>query len=882
MDSERKNLESSHNEDYFFEYRFPYPLADLYRRYRVARTPVDRLGYLLAAGEASLKFLTAFAFARSIQTPELTESLAGLQQQSESPSFGTWRQLLEAARPIVADQGTPQLELELARCIRDSHGNAARYLNAIQVIVEQRNLYVHGGTITNDAAEMTLAEVLPSFRTAFRELAFLGQAQLILCEEVRWNARPPCFEAIVRMCSGCNPVFSYEIWRLETPLSPQTPYLVSPDFRTAFALRPFVLIVTDERLRLPHSYFYFRTRKTPIWHTYEMARDNEYVGTSSIQEDLKLALSGNLSSSSVELKFIQGARPVWATGLAGEQTPELPSGYKMLGQIGEGRYAVVYRVLHTGMRETRAYKILRPSVAQDPRMRKRVEIEAQSLSRLRGTGAAIELYEHGETPNGLPYLTLQLADEGSLEEAMRRWGPKSWQEVLQLGVECFRALDTLHEHGIFHRDIKLSNILLLGGKPKFCDFGVSRLIETEDHLTIEGDAIGTIAYMAPEVRKGAFDARSDIFSMGISLVFLLAGKADANPRGFLYRDYQGDDEFRKAMLNFIEPVAANRPPSAGAAAARLEGIIERLNRARQALETASDKPNTAITSESELPELRHSKEPSRIWSSRDGTAFRFIMPGEFLMGGTKYPDERPVHEVTIKEPFFLATTLVTNAQYRAFVSATRYRGSHRNFLHHFNSDSIGPEWRRPRCPVVFVSWRDAREYVLWCCERDDIDYRLPTEAQWEYACRAGTRTVYSWGNEYDPAQLNADNIHGCPTPVGSYPPNPLGIFDMLGNVWEWCEDMKDVLPKEESLFYRQCAEMEAGQCVDPINSGSSPVLSRRVEDSLRVVRGGSFHSAGRNFRPANRRGQYWKDCVRSIGFRLVAYNPPSEEVRVVT
>jgi len=869
VDSESQSIETVSGEDYLFEYRFPYPLADLYRRYRVAHTSVDRLGYLLAAGEASLKFLVSVAFACRGETPELRAGLASIRSQLESPSFGTWRQMLEAARSF-GDPGVNTLESSLFGCIRNMQGGASRYLNAIQVVVEQRNLYVHGGVVTADVAEAIIPQVLPKFREAFRELAFLGRTHLIFCEEVRWLGHPKCFEAVVRMCSGCNPIFPYELWRLQVPLAPQTPYLVSADLRTAYGLRPLLLIRSDDRLRLPHSYFYFHARKTPVWHTYEMVRDIEHVDTPEVQKELTEVLAGNRSDRPTELQFVEN-RPAWQIGLGQEQSPTLSAGYSMLGQIGEGRYATVYRVIHTGMRETRAYKVLKPEAAREPRVRKRLEIEAQALSKLRDARAAIELYEYGETPAGLPYLVLELADGGSLEESLRRWGPKSWQDVLQIGQSGLLALETIHNAGIIHRDIKPSNILFVNGDLRFCDFGVCRFGESDLGLTVDGDAIGTPMYMAPEQQRGYTDARSDIFSFGVCLVHLL-GCSEANPRTYLHRDYRGPEDFGRALLNFIEPIGANRPPSAAAALVRLEGMAA-LTHGREG-EAAK---NRAISGGAERAEARP-KGKAEIWRSSDGTTFRGIPKGEFLMGGTKYPDERPVHEVTIRTDLFVATTLVTNRQFEEFVRRTNYRGRDRRFLVHLYDASFQREWTAARCPVVFVSWQDAREYALWRSELEDRDYRLPTEAEWEYSCRAGTRTVYPWGNEYDGSRLNADDIHGHPTAVGSYPPNHWGIFDMLGNVWEWCEDSKDVTPKEESIFYRQCAEMESGACVDPLNSGDDALLSQKVRDCLKVVRGGSFHSKGRNCRPANRRGQDWKDCVRSIGFRLVVCGPPLAEV----
>ena len=91
-------------------------------------------------------------------------------------------------------------------------------------------------------------------------------------------------------------------------------------------------------------------------------------------------------------------------------------------------------------------------------------------------------------------------------------------------------------------------------------------------------------------------------------------------------------------------------------------------------------------------------------------------------------------------------------------------------------------------PVINVNWHDAVAYCEWLSAQTGRSFDLPTEDQWEYACRAGTTTAYNWGDEWDRAKANGDNAVGKTTPVGSYPPNAFGLYDMHGNVWEWMKD----------------------------------------------------------------------------------------------
>jgi len=157
-----------------------------------------------------------------------------------------------------------------------------------------------------------------------------------------------------------------------------------------------------------------------------------------------------------------------------------------------------------------------------------------------------------------------------------------------------------------------------------------------------------------------------------------------------------------------------------------------------------------------------------------------IPAGTFQMGSNEYDKEKPVHTVTMKS-FAMGKYEVTFEEYDKFCEATG------------RSKPDDEGWGRGKRPVINVSWDSAKDYAKWLSEQTEKDYRLPSEAQWEYACRAGTTTKYWWGNEIGKNNANCD---GCGSqwdnkrtaPAGSFKPNPFGLYDVHGNVWEWLED----------------------------------------------------------------------------------------------
>ena len=154
-----------------------------------------------------------------------------------------------------------------------------------------------------------------------------------------------------------------------------------------------------------------------------------------------------------------------------------------------------------------------------------------------------------------------------------------------------------------------------------------------------------------------------------------------------------------------------------------------------------------------------------------------IAPGSFMMGSPsgengRDDDEGPQHRVNVRG-FYLGKFEVTQAEFRSVTGKNPSRFS-------------GCE----NCPVENVSWNDAREFVrILNGLQVDYVYRLPSEAEWEYACRAGTTSAFAFGKSISPDQANWGGYHGDKTAqVGSYRPNDFGVYDMSGNVWEWCED----------------------------------------------------------------------------------------------
>lgn len=256
-------------------------------------------------------------------------------------------------------------------------------------------------------------------------------------------------------------------------------------------------------------------------------------------------------------------------------------------------------------------------------------------------------------------------------------------------------------------------------------------------------------------------------------------------------------------------------------------------------------------------------------SNSIGMKLRLIPPGRFLMGSPedepfRTKNESPVHEVQLSRPFFMGIHEVTLGQFQSFVKASGYQteaekdGKGALRLNAVNAAlEMDPRctWRNPGWqqsddhPAVCLSWNDALSFCRWLSKQEGKRYRLPTEAEWEYACRAGTRTVYFFGDE--PAKLSdfawhKGNSRRQAQPVGRFKPNAFGLFDTHGNAAEFCADFY------EEDYYQHC----------PIADPQGPATGME-----RIGRGGSWN--GVRLRAAMRGKNDLGYRCNNHGFRVV-------------
>jgi formylglycine-generating enzyme required for sulfatase activity/predicted Ser/Thr protein kinase len=600
--------------------------------------------------------------------------------------------------------------------------------------------------------------------------------------------------------------------------------------------------------------------------------------------------------------------------------------YIVEGLIGRGGMGSVYLASHVHLGTKAALKVLLEQYSDDPTIKNRFINEARLLHELRHPNV-VEQREFFEE-NGRLVLVMEYVDGRGLDRMIgHEVGPIPWEKALPLFIQILDGIGYAHSKGIIHRDIKPANILVSkDGKVKITDLGIAK-IAGQKGMTRTGTQMGTLYYESPEQIKGAkdVDQRSDIYSLGMTLYEMLAGRLPFDDAGdtsefqimnsIVNRETHLDPRkyyphIPEWLVEVVQKATNLNPEKRFQSCEVFKRVLEkhgnlsvsesgywsvRVASAAQAPLSVSKLISTgsssSVSSEDRCPKCSSSIEKEMEFCMKCGTDLQKNCPacdkkirwfaefcpkcgtnigeklasivaqsmplaqsaaplpgmnfvkipgGSFMMGSP--PEEKdhsdsesPVHRVSVK-PFELLSTPVTQGIWQSVMG------------------------KNPSCfqgennPVETVSWEDCQKFIDNLNKKKGLShtYRLPSEAEWEYACRAGTTTRFYWGSIDSKSTIGQycwydGNSNNTTHPVGQKLPNAWGLYDMSGNVWEWCED-------EYSKSY-------SGAPTD-----GSPWVS--PSGSYRVFRGGGWCNGAGFCRSADRALFSPVNRDNDLGFRL--------------
>ena len=549
--------------------------------------------------------------------------------------------------------------------------------------------------------------------------------------------------------------------------------------------------------------------------------------------------------------------------------------YTNLTLIGEGGISRVYKANDPKLKRYVALKVLKKGIASSEKAIKRFQQEISLQSKLNITGC-VKIFDCGEE-NGLTYCVLEYIEGKSLD-ALIKIKAFTLEQKIQIIADISRIINEIHSAGMEHRDIKPGNIIIDKDLKVFLlDFGLAKAVKSKNNIyqTVYGEFFGTPAYMSPESTDTKIqlpsEYSSDIYALGITAYELLTGHLpydieylDSKEIAYIVRNeppippsqYNSNipETLEKLLIKSLEK-NPNYRPKAGDFYKIVNDLknkkpIEAVIKGRVfkriiyiTLGSAAAVLICAVALISINHNLPRNKQQAKAIVNNKTSNKNFtikelgikmiqIPSASFLM----HSENRK--RIFITKNFYISSHEITNEQFRK-VPIRNYNGN----------------ISKPNLPATNISWHDAVKFCRLLTAKakeagrlpEGMEYRLPTEAEWEYACCGGSKDIYYHGNMKERLPLYAVHETDKLSEVGTKRPNEFGLYDTLGNVWEWCYDSEG----EKTIL----------SIFNPVTIGS--------KHDNKIVRGGGAGTPAEKCIIASRKTVSPHTINNHIGFRIV-------------